>query len=298
MREGTLPARVRIVEVGPRDGLQNEPAFVPTAAKVELIDRLVSAGVRAIEAAAFVSPKWVPQMADGAQVLRDVTRKPGVVFGALVPNLTGLAAARAAHCDEVAVFGAASETFSRKNINASIAESLERFVPVVDGARGGPARARLCVLRARLPVRGGDRSAAGGFGGGAALSHGMRRDQPWRHDRRRHAAEGAPDDRGLRAARAARAARGTLSRYVGHGGGERRRGAAGRRRDTRQLGIGHRRMSVLARRDGQRGDRGYRLSMPRARDRDGDRPGRTRRGRPFRVDGARAPECVARRATG
>jgi hydroxymethylglutaryl-CoA lyase len=149
MREGAFPDRVKIVEVGPRDGLQNEASFVPTAIKVELIQRLVDAGVRWIEAAAFVSPKWVPQMADGAQVLRDIGRRDGVVFSALVPNLKGLDAALEAKCDEVAVFAAASETFSRKNINCSIAESLDRFVPVVESALTAGVRVRgyvSCVL--------------------------------------------------------------------------------------------------------------------------------------------------------
>jgi hydroxymethylglutaryl-CoA lyase len=143
MPDEQLPARVRIVEVGPRDGLQNEPLFVPTATKVELIRRLVDAGVTYIEAAAFVSPKWVPQMADGTQVLHETDRRQGVIFSALVPNIKGLEAALEAKCDEVAVFAAASETFSQKNINCSIAESIDRFAPVVERA-----------LREGVPVRG------------------------------------------------------------------------------------------------------------------------------------------------
>ncbi|RKP47160.1 hydroxymethylglutaryl-CoA lyase [Pararobbsia silviterrae] len=149
MRDAALPDRVKIVEVGPRDGLQNEPTFVPTASKVEWIGRLVGAGVKWVEAAAFVSPKWVPQMADGAQVLHEIARGQGVVFSALVPNVKGLDAALAAQCDEVAVFAAASETFSQKNINCSIAESLERFAPVVDRAIAAGVRVRgyvSCVL--------------------------------------------------------------------------------------------------------------------------------------------------------
>ncbi|HZQ74322.1 MAG TPA: hydroxymethylglutaryl-CoA lyase [Burkholderiales bacterium] len=125
-----IPRRVRIVEVGPRDGLQNEPGEVPTAVKVELIERLADAGLPAVEATAFVSPKWVPQMADHTEVLERVRRKPGVAYPVLAPNLKGLEAARAAGATEVAIFGAASEAFSRKNINCSIAESLERFTPV------------------------------------------------------------------------------------------------------------------------------------------------------------------------
>jgi len=137
-----LPQRVRIVEVGPRDGLQNEPQSVPTATKVELVERLADAGLPAVEATAFVSPKWVPQMADHAAVLKAVRRKPGVAYPVLVPNMKGFEAAAAAGADEIAVFGAASETFSRKNINASVAESLERFAPVCEAARARSIRVR------------------------------------------------------------------------------------------------------------------------------------------------------------
>src|SRR3989440_6520035 len=122
---------VRIVEVGPRDGLQNEPREVPTAVKVELIERLAAAGLPAVEATAFVSPKWIPQMADHTEVLERIRRKPGVDYPVLTPNLKGFEAARAAGAREVAVFAAASEAFSKKNINCSIAESLERFQPVL-----------------------------------------------------------------------------------------------------------------------------------------------------------------------
>ena len=125
-----LPSHVKIVEVGPRDGLQNEKAMVPTATKVELIHRLNDAGLSAIEATAFVSPKWVPQMADAPDVMAQITRKPGVTYPVLAPNMKGLEAAIAAGATEVAVFGAASESFSQKNINCSIAESLDRFRPV------------------------------------------------------------------------------------------------------------------------------------------------------------------------
>jgi hydroxymethylglutaryl-CoA lyase len=130
----SLPRQVRIVEVGPRDGLQNEKGEVPTALKLELIERLADAGLRAIEATAFVSPKWIPQMADHTEVLERIRRKPGVSYPVLTPNLKGYEAAKAAGATEVAVFGAASEAFSRKNINCSIAESLERFRPVVEKA--------------------------------------------------------------------------------------------------------------------------------------------------------------------
>src|SRR5689334_15925343 len=130
-----LPAQVRIVEVGPRDGLQNEKAVVPLEAKVGLIDRLSATGLAVIEAGAFVSPKWVPQMADSAGVMARIARAPGVSYPVLVPNETGLDAALAAGATEIAVFGAASESFSRRNINCSIAESLVRFAPVVTRAR-------------------------------------------------------------------------------------------------------------------------------------------------------------------
>lgn len=131
----SLPRKVRIVEVGPRDGLQNEPANVPTAVKIELIERLADAGLPVVEATAFVSPKWVPQMSDSAEVFAGIRKRPGVAYPVLVPNMKGFEAARAAGAEEVAVFGAASETFSRKNINCSIEQSLERFAPVVKAAR-------------------------------------------------------------------------------------------------------------------------------------------------------------------
>jgi isopropylmalate/homocitrate/citramalate synthase len=137
-----LPASVRIVEVGPRDGLQNESRAVPTAIKIELIERLAAAGLRAIESTAFVSPKWVPQMADHAEVMRGIRRMPGVRYPVLVPNLKGFEAAAAAGVDEIAVFAAASERFSRTNINCSIAESLERFAPVVEAALARDIRVR------------------------------------------------------------------------------------------------------------------------------------------------------------
>ena len=130
-----LPARVRIVEVGPRDGLQNEKAQVATADKIELIDRLSATGLQSIEATSFVSPKWVPQLADAAEVFSGITRRPGVHYPVLVPNLQGYERARAVGVDEVAVFTAASEAFNRKNINAGIDESLARFAPVIERAR-------------------------------------------------------------------------------------------------------------------------------------------------------------------
>jgi isopropylmalate/homocitrate/citramalate synthase len=145
----SVPDFVRIVEVGPRDGLQNEPGEVPTAVKVELIERLAEAGLSSVEATAFVSPKWVPQMADHTEVLERIRRKPGVSYPVLTPNLKGFEAALAAGATEVAIFGAASEAFSRKNINCSIAESLERFRPVAEAARKANVKVRgyvSCVL--------------------------------------------------------------------------------------------------------------------------------------------------------
>ncbi|MEO8485372.1 MAG: hydroxymethylglutaryl-CoA lyase [Betaproteobacteria bacterium] len=137
-----LPSRVRVVDVGPRDGLQNEKAVVPTDVKVALIDALADAGVSAIEATSFVSPKWVPQMADAADVMRRIARRPGVTYAVLTPNMQGFEGALAAKADEVVVFGAASEAFSQRNINCSIAESIERFRPVARAALGAGMRVR------------------------------------------------------------------------------------------------------------------------------------------------------------
>ncbi|RJF77233.1 hydroxymethylglutaryl-CoA lyase [Azospirillum cavernae] len=144
-----LPAFVRMVEVGPRDGLQNEKTIVPTTVKIALVEKLADAGLSVIEAGSFVSPKWVPQMGDSAEVFAGLARKPGVRYAALTPNLKGLEGALAAKADEVAVFGAASESFSQKNINCSIAESLDRFAPVMEQAKaaGVPVRGYVsCVL--------------------------------------------------------------------------------------------------------------------------------------------------------
>ena len=145
----SIPQAVRLVEVGPRDGLQNEKKEVPTKVKLELIERLADAGLPAVEATAFVSPRWVPQMADHTEVLEGIRRKPGVSYPVLTPNLKGFQAAHAAGATEVAIFGAASEAFSQKNINCSIAESLERFRPVADAARQAGVKVRgyiSCVL--------------------------------------------------------------------------------------------------------------------------------------------------------
>ncbi|CAL1532107.1 unnamed protein product [Lymnaea stagnalis] len=138
-----LPSFVKIVEVGPRDGLQNEPGIVPTDVKVEFINRLADAGLKTIEATSFVSPKWVPQMADHNEVMKRIIRRPDTVFSVLTPNLKGFQSALAAGAQEVAIFGAASESFSKKNINCSIKDSVERFKEVTQAAK-----------QAHIPVRG------------------------------------------------------------------------------------------------------------------------------------------------
>jgi len=138
----TLPNKVKIVEVGPRDGLQNEKETIPAEVKIELVNRLTDAGLSNIEAASFVSPKWVPQMATSTEVMKKIRRKPGVIYSALTPNMKGFEAAVAAKADEVVIFGAASEAFSQKNINCSIAESIERFRDVAQAAKQHNIRLR------------------------------------------------------------------------------------------------------------------------------------------------------------
>jgi len=137
-----LPKSVKIVEVGPRDGLQNEAGVVPVEIKVEFCDRLSAAGFPNIEAAAFVSPRWVPQMATSAEVMARIARRPDTIYSALTPNLKGFEAALAARADEVVIFAAASEAFSQRNINCSIAESIDRFVPVAKAAKAAGIRLR------------------------------------------------------------------------------------------------------------------------------------------------------------
>ncbi|MFA3790514.1 hydroxymethylglutaryl-CoA lyase [Aliiglaciecola sp. SL4] len=139
----SYPTQVKIVEVGPRDGLQNEKQRIPLANKLQLIDDLTHAGLKFIEAGSFVSPKWVPQMADSSELFNKLKRQSGMTYSALTPNLQGYNNAKAVKVDEVAIFGAASETFSQKNINCSIAESLERFIPIVEQAK-----------QDKIPVRG------------------------------------------------------------------------------------------------------------------------------------------------
>ena len=145
----TMPRQVTLVEVGPRDGLQNESQAIPLSAKLQLIDDLAVAGHRVIEAGSFVNPRWVPQMADSDQVFKGIQRRPGVRYAALTPNLRGFEHALAAGADEVAIFAATSETFSHKNINCSITESLQRFAKVMDAAKehNVPVRGYVsCVL--------------------------------------------------------------------------------------------------------------------------------------------------------
>jgi hydroxymethylglutaryl-CoA lyase len=137
-----LPSNVRLVDVGPRDGLQNEAAHISTAIKIELVERLADAGIRHIEAASFVSPKWVPQMGDAREVMAGIERRKGVTYAALTPNLKGFEGALASRVDEVAVFTAASEAFTQKNINCTIAESLTRFAPVIEAAKANGIRVR------------------------------------------------------------------------------------------------------------------------------------------------------------
>ncbi|XP_059616742.1 hydroxymethylglutaryl-CoA lyase, mitochondrial isoform X1 [Phlebotomus argentipes] len=141
-QKSSWPKSVRIVEVGPRDGLQNEPKILPAATKIELINRLSDTGLKTIEATSFVSPKWVPQMADNMEVLKGIAKKAGVSYPVLTPNIKGFEAALAAGATEVAVFGAASESFSQKNTNCSTAESIERFRVVLDAAKKANVRVR------------------------------------------------------------------------------------------------------------------------------------------------------------
>jgi hydroxymethylglutaryl-CoA lyase len=141
----TLPSQVTLVDVGPRDGLQNEAQPIPAATKIELVGRLQDAGLREIEVTSYVSPKWVPQMADAAEVMAGIARRPGVRYSVLTPNLKGLEAALAGRPDEIVVFGAASEAFSRRNINCSIEESIERFRPVVQLALAQGIKVRAAV---------------------------------------------------------------------------------------------------------------------------------------------------------
>ncbi len=141
----SIPTRVSLVDVGPRDGLQNEKQPVPADVKIGLVHRLQDAGLREIEVTSYVSPKWVPQMGDNAEVMAGITRRPGVRYSVLTPNMKGFEGALASRADEVVVFAAASEAFSQKNINCSIEESIERFIPVVQAARAAGMTVRSAI---------------------------------------------------------------------------------------------------------------------------------------------------------
>ena len=137
-----IPSRVKLIDVGPRDGLQNEKTPVPAEVKIELVHRLQDAGLKEIEVTSYVSPKWVPQMGDNVEVMAGIARQPGVLYSVLTPNMKGFESSVASKPDEIVVFGAASEAFSQKNINCSIAESIERFAPVVEAALAAGIKVR------------------------------------------------------------------------------------------------------------------------------------------------------------
>lgn len=165
---------VTLYEMAPRDGLQNQKRLIPTERKIELVDRLSGCGFRKIEVTSFVSPKWVPQLADASEVMRGIRRKEGIVYSALTPNMQGFSGALAAKADEIAIFGSASETFSRKNINCSIEESLERFNPVASAAsaNGIPVRGYIscvtdCPYEGKVPAENVVRVAGALFAMGA-----------------------------------------------------------------------------------------------------------------------------------
>ena len=261
--------RVTVVEVGPRDGLQNEAVHVSTADKIAFVDLLSAAGLPVIEVSAFVSPKWVPQMADAAEVFAGITRRPGTRYTALVPNLAGLDRALAAGVTEVAVFAAASETFSRKNINRSIDESLADLqAGLRTRARGRSARARLPLDGVRLPVR-GRRLARSRRGRRAAAA---------RPGRLRGVASATRSGSRIRARSAASwtpcwpRCRSTRSRCTSTTRAARRSptccGAALRRRDVRCVGRRTRRLPVRARRRRQSRHRRSHLHAERVGDRD------------------------------
>jgi len=147
-QQASLPKKVKIVEVGPRDGLQNEKEALSAEVKIELVNRLARAGFPNVEAASFVSPKWVPQMATSSEVMAGIERLPGTIYSALTPNMQGFEAALAAKADEVVIFGSASEAFSQKNINCSIAESIARFEPVAKAAKANNLRLRASISTA------------------------------------------------------------------------------------------------------------------------------------------------------
>ncbi len=189
----SYPTQVRLIDVGPRDGLQNEKQPVPAAIKIELVQRLQEAGLKEIEVTSFVSPKWVPQMADNAEVMAGIERRADVRYSVLTPNLKGFEAAIATRPDEIVVFGAASEAFSQKNINCSIAESIERFAPVVEAALAAGIAVRGAIeLHRGLPLRGRDCPGTGQLPGRVDEGHWRAARGCGRHDWRGQPAVGAP----------------------------------------------------------------------------------------------------------
>ncbi|CAM5485852.1 hypothetical protein RLIN73S_06575 [Rhodanobacter lindaniclasticus] len=259
----SMPNHVRIVEVGARDGLQNEKTLLPAEVKIALIDRLSATGLKTIEATSF-EPKWVPQLADAAEAFARIRKLPGVSYPVLVPNLQGYQRAREVDAREVAVFTAASEAFNRKNINASIHELIERFIPVLEqalGRRGAGARLRLHRARLPLPGRG-----AGGRRGARGAPHarvGLPRDLAGRHHRRGHAGEGARDAaRGGAGSTDGRAGR-AFPRHLRPGTGEHPGLPGGRRARGRQRRVRHRRLPVREGRHRQRRQRGRGLHAAR-----------------------------------
>ena len=191
----SYPTQVRLIDVGPRDGLQNEKQPVPAAIKIELVQRLQEAGLKEIEVTSFVSPKWVPQMADNAEVMAGIERRADVRYSVLTPNLKGFEAAIATRPDEIVVFGAASEAFSQKNINCSIAESIERFAPVVEAALAAGIAVRGAMsCTVGCPVRGRDCPGTGQLPGWVDEGHWRAARGCGRHDWCGQPAVGAPGD--------------------------------------------------------------------------------------------------------
>ena len=185
------PTRVKLVDVGPRDGLQNEKTMVPAAIKIELVHRLQDAGLKEIEVTSFVSPKWVPQMADALDVMAGIQRQPGVRYSVLTPNMKGFEAAATSKPDEIVVFAAASEAFSQRNINCSIAESIERFAPVVAAAKAAGIYTRGAISCAVGCPYEGDVAPAGRACSAIDEKHRRAAHGRGRHDWRRYAAQGA-----------------------------------------------------------------------------------------------------------
>ena len=265
----SVPARVKLVEVGPRDGLQNEAAAIATADKIAFVDRLSDAGHAVIEVSAFVSPKWVPQMADAAEVFAGITRRAGTKYTALVPNLAGLDRAIEAKVDEVAIFAAASETFSRKNINQGIDESLAGYRAVCDRAKAAGLPVRAYVSTAfGCPFEGAVAPAAVAEVSAALIEMGAYEvavsdtigiahpgQVPGVAGRRRRAGPARPD-------------RAALPRHARHRAGQRADGPAARGDDLRRVRGRTRRLPLRARRHRQPRDRGSALHAGWFGDRD------------------------------